>query len=127
ENSLDLESIIQSLSNSKNGNNIRSITRRLLFNASIYNIWKERNGRIFRDNKRSCAEVYKSIEEMIKNKLLGLIFKDSVAVREIEGKWCISCHKACNGLASNILESSGYDCTHPVVSSVFLGLGRKLD
>ncbi|GKB33065.1 RNA-directed DNA polymerase, eukaryota, reverse transcriptase zinc-binding domain protein [Tanacetum coccineum] len=111
ENSLDLESIIQSLSNLNNGNNIRSIIRRLLFNASIYNIWKERNGRIFRDNKRSCAEVYKSIEEMIKNKLLGLIFKDSVA--------------ACNGLASNILESSRYDCTYPVVSSVFLGLGRN--
>nr|GEU85616.1 hypothetical protein [Tanacetum cinerariifolium] len=46
ENILVLENIIQSLSNAKNGNNIRSIIRRLLFNASIYNIWKERNGMI---------------------------------------------------------------------------------
>ncbi|GKB67711.1 hypothetical protein Tco_0929123 [Tanacetum coccineum] len=93
ETSLDLGDITQYLSNAGNGNNIKSIIRRLAFVASIYSIWQERNGRIFRDNKRSCDELFKFIVEMIKNKLLGLIVKNSAAVREIEVKWNISCQK----------------------------------
>ncbi|GKB30917.1 RNA-directed DNA polymerase, eukaryota, reverse transcriptase zinc-binding domain protein, partial [Tanacetum coccineum] len=120
ENSLVLENIIQYLSNDKKDNNIKSILRKLLFAASIYSIWQERNGRIFRNQKRSCEKVYKSIVDLIKLKLLGLTVKDSVAVREIESM-------IFNGLVSNILESSGYDCTHLVVFTDLLGLGRKLD
>ncbi|GJZ42787.1 ribonuclease H-like domain-containing protein [Tanacetum coccineum] len=60
---------------------------------SIYSIWQERNGRIFRDNKRSCEELYKFIVKMIKSKLLGLTAKNSAVVKEIEVKWNISCHK----------------------------------
>nr|GEV39471.1 hypothetical protein [Tanacetum cinerariifolium] len=118
ESSLDLGDIIQYLSNASNGNNIKSIIRRLAFASSIYNIWQERNGRIFRDNKRSCDELFKFIMEMIKSKLLGLNFKNSAAVREIEGKWNISCHKIkLNSYRGTDMQSIQY-C--PVVSSGML-------
>ncbi|GJX77241.1 RNA-directed DNA polymerase, eukaryota, reverse transcriptase zinc-binding domain protein [Tanacetum coccineum] len=47
----------------------------------------ERNGRIFKDAKRSGEEVFKCIMEVIKHKLLGIIVKDSKAVRDVEAKW----------------------------------------
>ncbi|GJT15339.1 hypothetical protein Tco_0874045 [Tanacetum coccineum] len=74
--------------------NQAEITIRILaFAASIYNIWQERNGRIFRESKRSCDEVFKSMMEMIKNKLLGITANDSLAVRDIERRWAITCKR----------------------------------
>nr|GEY69966.1 RNA-directed DNA polymerase, eukaryota, reverse transcriptase zinc-binding domain protein [Tanacetum cinerariifolium] len=73
--------------------NIMSIIRRLAFVASIYNIWQERNRRIFKESKRSCDEVFKNMVEMIKNNLIGITVKDSLAVRDIERRWAITCKK----------------------------------
>ncbi|GJX44527.1 RNA-directed DNA polymerase, eukaryota, reverse transcriptase zinc-binding domain protein, partial [Tanacetum coccineum] len=92
-NSLDLMEIIQYLIDAGNGNNIKSIIRRIAFAASVYGVWTERNGRIFKDSKRSCDEVVKSIIDTIRNKLLGIKVKDTSAVRDVERKWAISCNK----------------------------------
>nr|GEV72208.1 reverse transcriptase domain-containing protein [Tanacetum cinerariifolium] len=54
---------------------------------------KERNGRIFKEAKRNSEELVKSIVDTVKHKLLGLIVKDSSAVRDIERKWAIFCKK----------------------------------
>ncbi|GJV40441.1 RNA-directed DNA polymerase, eukaryota, reverse transcriptase zinc-binding domain protein [Tanacetum coccineum] len=78
-NSLDLNEIVHTLISNGNGSNIRSIIRRLAFAASVYSIWQERNGRIFKESKRSCDEVFKNLVEMIKNKLIGITVKDSLA------------------------------------------------
>ncbi|GJX38684.1 RNA-directed DNA polymerase, eukaryota, reverse transcriptase zinc-binding domain protein [Tanacetum coccineum] len=75
------------LINVGNGNNIRSVVRRLVFAASVYNIWHERNRRIFKDVKSSSEEVYKHIMDTVKNKLLGITVKESCAVRDAERKW----------------------------------------
>nr|GEY07298.1 hypothetical protein [Tanacetum cinerariifolium] len=93
DNILDLMNIVQALIDGRNGNNIRSVTRILVFAASVYSIWQERNGRIFRDVKRSCDDVCIIIVDMVKNKLLGLTVKDSSVVRDIERKLAISCNK----------------------------------
>nr|GEU70676.1 hypothetical protein [Tanacetum cinerariifolium] len=93
DNNLDLMNIIQALIDARNGNNIKSVTRRLVFAASVYSICQERNGRIFRDVKMSCDDVCIIIVDMVKNKLLGLTVKDSSVVRDIERKWAISCNK----------------------------------
>ncbi|GJU45325.1 hypothetical protein Tco_1202591 [Tanacetum coccineum] len=89
-NTFDLMNIIQFLINARNGNNIRSVIRLTAFSASIYNIWKERNGRIFRDVKRSCDEVFNNIVDKVKQRMLGLTVKDSSVVRDIEKKWAIT-------------------------------------
>ncbi|GJW01841.1 RNA-directed DNA polymerase, eukaryota, reverse transcriptase zinc-binding domain protein [Tanacetum coccineum] len=62
------------------------IFRAALVELLILNIM-ERNGRIFRDAKRSCEEVFKCIVEVIKHKVLGITFKDSKVVRDVEDKW----------------------------------------
>ncbi|GJR77025.1 reverse transcriptase zinc-binding domain-containing protein [Tanacetum coccineum] len=92
-NGYDLMNIIQFLIDTGNGNNIRSVIRRIDFSASVYSIWQERDGRIFRDVKRRCEEVFKCIVELIKHKLLGITVKDSKAVRDVEDKWKVSCRR----------------------------------
>ncbi|GKB79502.1 RNA-directed DNA polymerase, eukaryota, reverse transcriptase zinc-binding domain protein [Tanacetum coccineum] len=62
--------------------------------ASVYHIWQEGNNRIFKDSKRSSEEVFKSIVEMIKLKLIGTTVKDSIAV------------------VPSILEFFWHDCTY---------------
>ncbi|GJR52155.1 hypothetical protein Tco_1402676 [Tanacetum coccineum] len=76
--------IIQALIDSGNGNNINSVIRRLILATNVYNIWSERNRRIFLDEKRSGEEVFKIIINVVKNKLSGLIVKDSYAVKKVE-------------------------------------------
>ncbi|GJT85849.1 RNA-directed DNA polymerase, eukaryota, reverse transcriptase zinc-binding domain protein [Tanacetum coccineum] len=71
DNNLDLMNIIQALTDAENGNNIISVTRRLVFAASVYSIWQERNGRILRDVKRSCDDVFIIIVDMVKINFLG--------------------------------------------------------
>ncbi|GJR14347.1 reverse transcriptase zinc-binding domain-containing protein [Tanacetum coccineum] len=86
----DLTHIIQSLINAGNGNNTRSVIRRMAFSSCVYNIWPKRNGRIFKDAKRSGEEVLKCVVEVIKHKLLGITVKDSKVVKDAEAKWMVS-------------------------------------
>nr|GEZ23293.1 RNA-directed DNA polymerase, eukaryota, reverse transcriptase zinc-binding domain protein [Tanacetum cinerariifolium]GEZ74750.1 RNA-directed DNA polymerase, eukaryota, reverse transcriptase zinc-binding domain protein [Tanacetum cinerariifolium] len=72
---------------------LRSIVRRIAFAACIYSIWQERNGRIFRDERKNYDEVFKSIVNKVRHRLLGLTVKDSLAVRDTESKWGISCRR----------------------------------
>ncbi|GJZ05007.1 hypothetical protein Tco_0538282 [Tanacetum coccineum] len=58
----------------------------LVLAANFYNIWAERNRRIFQDEKRSGDEVFKSIIHVVKSKLFGLAVKDSYAVKKMESK-----------------------------------------
>ena len=72
----------------------KSVVRRLILAASVYNVWKERNGRLFRDAKRSSDEVFKNIVDTMKNRLVELIVKESCDVRKMQSKWGISCKRA---------------------------------
>ncbi|GJU41838.1 RNA-directed DNA polymerase, eukaryota, reverse transcriptase zinc-binding domain protein [Tanacetum coccineum] len=87
------EEIIHLLINAGNGNNINSVCRRLMLGASVYNIWNERNRRIFQDKKLNEEDIVKRITEVVKCKLSCLIVKDSAAVRKMEDKWSISCKR----------------------------------
>nr|GEU31376.1 reverse transcriptase zinc-binding domain-containing protein [Tanacetum cinerariifolium] len=68
-NSFDLMNIIQFLIDDGNGYNIKSIIKRIAFAASIYNIWQERNGRIFMVVKRDCDEVFNNIVDKVKKQI----------------------------------------------------------
>ncbi|GJR86569.1 RNA-directed DNA polymerase, eukaryota, reverse transcriptase zinc-binding domain protein [Tanacetum coccineum] len=88
------QSILHGMSDARNGNNVKSVIRRLLLAACVYHIWQERNNRIFKDSKRSSEEVFKSIVDVIKNKLSGITVKASNAISEVEKQWPISCKRA---------------------------------
>ena len=71
----------------ENGNNIKSIIRRLSIAASVYLIWKERNSRLFRDEKRSVEDQFEIFCDIIKLKLAGLKVKTSMAVIRAQEEW----------------------------------------
>ncbi|GJU32844.1 reverse transcriptase zinc-binding domain-containing protein, partial [Tanacetum coccineum] len=85
--------VIQTLIQAGTGNSINSVVRRLIFAASVYNIWVERNRRIFQDKKMTDDEVFKRIIGVVKSKLTGLTVRNSSAVQKMEDKWKISCKR----------------------------------
>ncbi|GJV59381.1 hypothetical protein Tco_1465481 [Tanacetum coccineum] len=79
--------IVQEVNDMGNGNSIGSIIRRLVFAASVYSIWQERNARIFKDERKRSEDVYNQMIETVKCKLLNLIVKESTNVRDVEKRW----------------------------------------
>ncbi|KAI8542962.1 hypothetical protein RHMOL_Rhmol08G0181300 [Rhododendron molle] len=63
----DLNSEVQcGISNCK-GSSVQSLLFKISLSASIYSIWKERNGRIFQQVGHDCATVEKLIVEEVKS------------------------------------------------------------
>ncbi|PWA86245.1 zf-RVT domain-containing protein [Artemisia annua] len=89
-----LQDIVQQMIIMGNGNNINSVVRRLMLAACVYNLWKERNGRIFRDCRRNCEEVINGITGTVKNRLMGITVRDSKDVRAVESKWEVTLKRA---------------------------------
>lgn len=52
-----------------NDNNHQRYLSRLAWQASIYEIWKERNGRLYRNVRRPAISLIKTIKSTIKNKI----------------------------------------------------------
>ncbi|XP_071728987.1 uncharacterized protein [Rutidosis leptorrhynchoides] len=67
----------------------RVIVAKLVFAASVYFIWQERNNRYFQGKARSEDQVFKIIFSMVRMKLMSLNFKDSEMVRKLRSKWQI--------------------------------------
>ncbi|PWA73271.1 RNA-directed DNA polymerase, eukaryota, Reverse transcriptase zinc-binding domain protein [Artemisia annua] len=69
------------------GNNIKSIIRRLSFAPSVYLIWKERNCRLFRDEKRSVEDLFELFCDIIKLRLAGMKVKPTPALLRAQKEW----------------------------------------
>ncbi|GJT52416.1 RNA-directed DNA polymerase, eukaryota, reverse transcriptase zinc-binding domain protein [Tanacetum coccineum] len=120
-NSTDMKVLIHHLSEAGNGNNIQSVIRKMAFAATVYGIWSERNGRVFKEEIRSCDVVVKCITDNMRNKLLGIKVKDSATVREVERIWNISCNKVMIGMplglllyGSILLDMAWISCSFPL-------------
>ncbi|GJZ43371.1 hypothetical protein Tco_0590626 [Tanacetum coccineum] len=55
----------------------RCVIAKLVLAASVYFIWQERNGRLFKNNKRTVKQVIDSIFSSVRLKLLSCCFKKS--------------------------------------------------
>ncbi|MFS7912516.1 putative transcription factor interactor and regulator CCHC(Zn) family [Helianthus anomalus] len=64
-----------------------SIVDRLIIAAMAYNIWRERNNRLFRNCTRPPDLLVREIISNIRYKLMGLKFKNSSKVRRLLEKW----------------------------------------
>ncbi|GKD58425.1 hypothetical protein Tco_1295934 [Tanacetum coccineum] len=71
------------IKNSPFKKNIWTIVKKLVFAATTYFLWQERNIRLFQKVKRTEEELGKVIEEAIKIKLSGLRVTESSSVREL--------------------------------------------
>ncbi|XP_071705361.1 uncharacterized protein [Rutidosis leptorrhynchoides] len=67
----------------------RVVVSKLLFAATIYYIWQERNRCLFNRTKRKAEQVYKDIYNTVRLKLMSLRFKNSQHVLEVKMKWKI--------------------------------------
>ncbi|GJW86624.1 hypothetical protein Tco_0161964 [Tanacetum coccineum] len=74
----------------------RCVIAKLVLAASVYFIWQERNGRLFKNNKRTVKQVIDSIFSSVRLKLLSCCFKKSKDGMEFAHLWslpdsCFSC------------------------------------
>ncbi|GJY81936.1 RNA-directed DNA polymerase, eukaryota, reverse transcriptase zinc-binding domain protein [Tanacetum coccineum] len=72
--------MVDSFSEMNNGNSVNSIIIWLGLVASVYLIWKERNYRIFKDEKKSCDDLAAEFYEVMRLRLSSLRAKLSKAV-----------------------------------------------
>lgn len=72
------------------GYTIGSGTRRIGLAACVYFIWKERNWRLFREQKRSISELYEQFYETVRMRLLSLKVRSSKAVLQVQKEWDVS-------------------------------------
>ncbi|GKC57065.1 hypothetical protein Tco_1084663, partial [Tanacetum coccineum] len=66
---------------------MRSVVSKLVFAASCYFIWQERNLRLFQKSKRSQDQVIEIIKSNVRLKLLSCSFKNTSNVKLISHLW----------------------------------------
>ncbi|GKD46127.1 putative RNA-directed DNA polymerase, partial [Tanacetum coccineum] len=81
----DLSSIVDFLIPLAKMRSARSVIAKLIFGASCYFIWQERNNRLFMKNKKSHAQVIDSIKATVGLKLLICRFKKTSKVQIEDG------------------------------------------
>ncbi|XP_071697482.1 uncharacterized protein [Rutidosis leptorrhynchoides] len=68
----------------------RIIIVKLLFAASVYCIWNERNARFFKKRKSSCKQIYDLIYRKIRLKIMSIRWKSTPQVLRLKSDWKIS-------------------------------------
>ena len=82
-----LDAIITFLTIKARSRSVRSVVSKLLFAATSYVIWQERNNRIFKQQKRTEAQVVDVIQSTIRMKLLTCRFKRTANVTDLVRVW----------------------------------------
>ena len=67
--------VISSIVNIPSKNSIWSVIQRLVWGAAVYHIWQERNVRLFGGYNRTEDELFKSITEAVRFRIMGLQLK----------------------------------------------------
>ncbi|XP_071689503.1 uncharacterized protein [Rutidosis leptorrhynchoides] len=67
----------------------RVVVMKLIFAATTYFIWQERNARLFNKSARSTYQLAKIIQATVRLKLRSLKLKDTNQVRRIKAQWMI--------------------------------------
>ncbi|XP_071741274.1 uncharacterized protein [Rutidosis leptorrhynchoides] len=63
---------------------------KLIYGASVYIIWQERNKGLFKKGRRSAKQVYEVIYLTVRMKLMSLKWKMSASVLRLKSDWKIS-------------------------------------
>ncbi|GKA10887.1 hypothetical protein Tco_0690320 [Tanacetum coccineum] len=91
------------MGNSKDSNSICSILKKIGFDTSIDHIWKERNNRIFTQERKSYNQVLQSIIENIRPQLMSLSIKKSTNNLKVAEVWEVLPLRRENGLEGRAL------------------------
>ncbi|GJX36126.1 hypothetical protein Tco_0247683 [Tanacetum coccineum] len=82
-----LDAIVDFLSPMAKMRYARSVISKLVFAASCYFIWQERNSRLFMKKKRSQDQIIDVIKSTVRLKLLSCIFKRTKHVQMLSHLW----------------------------------------
>ncbi|XP_071699638.1 uncharacterized protein [Rutidosis leptorrhynchoides] len=63
------------------------IMSKLMFGATVYNIWRERNDRLFKKKSKSPSQVFDDIFAVIRLKIMSIKWKNSSQVQEMKADW----------------------------------------
>ena len=72
------------------GNNLQNMDKILLkmvFQTSIYHIWKERNGRRHQSGSRSADQVIRTIDKAVRNRISSLRYKGEHMYAGLMQRW----------------------------------------
>ncbi|GJZ05406.1 hypothetical protein Tco_0538681 [Tanacetum coccineum] len=83
----DWDDIVKETGDMQSNNSIQSVLRRFCLAGTIYNIWKERNSRLFSDMKMDENNLLKVIINGIKYQLQSLQVKNSMDVKNVAEEW----------------------------------------
>ncbi|GJS14913.1 reverse transcriptase domain-containing protein [Tanacetum coccineum] len=89
-NAINWEEIIKDMSNYKSQNNVWNIIRKLCLGATVYYVWQERNGRLFKNECRDSKVIERLIFDDVRSRLMSLRANRSNAVRNAEEEWEIN-------------------------------------
>nr|XP_043633586.1 uncharacterized protein LOC122604784 [Erigeron canadensis] len=84
------EKIVTWFINSKCPNKVWNVVQRLVFAASVYWIWRERNSRIFKKIVIPKETIKEKIVECVKLRILSLKFKQCTTYEELKENWEIN-------------------------------------
>ncbi|GKD84346.1 hypothetical protein Tco_1355500, partial [Tanacetum coccineum] len=82
-----LKDIIKVISDERSKNSIGVVVNKLILAATVYNVWQEKNQRVFRKEYRTIKAICKTIHEQVKSKIMTLKVKKSVNVIKEASKW----------------------------------------
>ncbi|GKB10950.1 retrovirus-related pol polyprotein from transposon TNT 1-94 [Tanacetum coccineum] len=100
----DLNDIVECIKYVASSHSIRSVVCKLVFAASCYFIWQERNGRLFKKIKRSQDQIFELIKTNVRIKLLTCSFKKTLRDQQLVDIWKLpSTDVAATGVEGNIL------------------------
>ncbi|XP_071718137.1 uncharacterized protein [Rutidosis leptorrhynchoides] len=68
----------------------RIIVAKLLFAASVYMLWQERNNRFFKKKRRPCDQVSDVIYSVVRLKLMSIKWKITPQTLRLKSDWKIS-------------------------------------
>ncbi|GJW73855.1 hypothetical protein Tco_0133225 [Tanacetum coccineum] len=79
--------VVDFLSSYANRRSCKSVIAKLVFSASVYYIWQERNARLFSNQKRSSIQLTEIITSVIRLKLITCSFKKTRSRMEFARLW----------------------------------------
>ncbi|GKA09519.1 retrovirus-related pol polyprotein from transposon TNT 1-94 [Tanacetum coccineum] len=83
----DWKDIVEEMADLPCNNNIRSVLRGIILATTLYQIWKERNVRIFTSEKMNAENVLQRIIEGIRLQLQSLKVKKSIHTVKVAQEW----------------------------------------
>ncbi|XP_071714357.1 uncharacterized protein [Rutidosis leptorrhynchoides] len=68
----------------------RIIVVKLIFAATVYSLWQERNNRLYKKKKRSVDQVYKATYATVRLKIMSIKWKKNPQTLRLKSDWKIS-------------------------------------